>query len=142
MKLVQCFHIQMVVVPFLRINPSAVVFSAIYIYFPPKKSGENIRSASALTSVGKPPCFYTFYLVYKWHCRIKLFLRHLPNCPCSNFSRYVEEKTNDYENFEKGMIYIKTKDSREKGGGGNEIHVQCACGRGVLHTTLYGKVCQ
>jgi hypothetical protein len=28
--------------------------------------------------------------VYIWHCRIKLFLRHLPNCPCSNFSLYVD----------------------------------------------------
>jgi hypothetical protein len=36
-----------------------------------------------------PAFFYTFYLVYIWHCRIKLFLRHLPNCPCSNFSRYA-----------------------------------------------------
>jgi hypothetical protein len=45
-----------------------------------------IFRAISLTSVGKPPCFfYTFYLVYIWHCRIKLFLRHLPNCPCSNF---------------------------------------------------------
>jgi hypothetical protein len=35
-----------------------------------------------------------------------------------------EEKTNDYENFEKGMIYmkiLKKGGSREKGGGGNEI---------------------
>jgi hypothetical protein len=39
---------------------------------------------------GNPRVFYTFYLVYIWHCRIKLFLRHLPNCPCSNFSRYVD----------------------------------------------------
>jgi hypothetical protein len=31
-KLFQCFHIQMVVVPFLRNNSSAVVFSAIYIF--------------------------------------------------------------------------------------------------------------
>ena len=43
-----------------------------------------------------------------------------------------EEKTNDYENFEKGMIYMKILkkgggDSREKGGGGNEIHAPCAC---------------
>jgi hypothetical protein len=45
----------------------------------------------SLTLVGKPQCFfYTFYLVYIWHCRIKLFLRHLPNCPCSNFSLYVD----------------------------------------------------
>ena len=50
-----------------------------------------IFRAISLTSVGKPSCFfYTFYLVYIWHCRIKLFLRHLPNCPCSNFSRYVD----------------------------------------------------
>jgi hypothetical protein len=43
-----------------------------------------------------------------------------------------EEKTNDYENFEKGMIYMKIwkkGDSREKGGGGNEIHAPNACGR-------------
>jgi hypothetical protein len=39
---------------------------------------------------GNPSVFYTFYLVYIWHCRIKLFLRHLPNCPCSNFSLYVD----------------------------------------------------
>ena len=37
-----------------------------------------------------PVFFYTFYLVYIWHCRIKLFLRYLPNYPCSNFSRYVD----------------------------------------------------
>jgi hypothetical protein len=37
-----------------------------------------------------PMFFYTFYLVYIWQCRIKLFIRHLPNCPCSNFSRYVD----------------------------------------------------
>jgi hypothetical protein len=50
-----------------------------------------IFRAISLTSVGKPPCFfYTFYLVYIWHYRIKLFLRHLPNCSCSNFSRYVD----------------------------------------------------
>jgi hypothetical protein len=35
-----------------------------------------------------------------------------------------EEKTNDYENFEKGMIYMKIL---KKGGGGNEIHAPCAC---------------
>jgi hypothetical protein len=44
-----------------------------------------------------------------------------------------EEKTNDYENFEKGMIYMKILkkgggDSREKGEGGNEIYAPCACG--------------
>jgi hypothetical protein len=42
-----------------------------------------------------------------------------------------EEKTNDYENFEKGMIYMKILKNRggcrEKGGGGNEIHAPCAC---------------
>jgi hypothetical protein len=42
-----------------------------------------------------------------------------------------EEKTNDYENFEKGMIYMKILKkgggSREKGGGGSEIHAPCAC---------------
>jgi hypothetical protein len=42
-----------------------------------------------------------------------------------------EEKTNDYENFVKGMIYMKILEkrggSREKGGGGNEIHASCAC---------------
>ena len=51
-----------------------------------------IFGAISLTSVGKSQWFffYTFYLVYIWHCRIKLSLRHLPNCPCSNFSRYVD----------------------------------------------------
>ena len=49
-----------------------------------------IFRAISLTSVGKSPCFLHFYLVYIWHCRIKLFLRHLPNCPCSNFSLYVD----------------------------------------------------
>jgi len=42
-----------------------------------------------------------------------------------------EEKTNDYENFEKEMIYMKILKkgggSREKWGGGNEIHASCAC---------------
>ena len=42
------------------------------------------------TRLGNTSVFYTFYLVYIWHCRIKLFLRHLTNCPCSNFSRYVD----------------------------------------------------
>jgi hypothetical protein len=49
-----------------------------------------------------------------------------------------EEKTNDYENFEKGMIYMKILKkrgggSRENGGGGNEIHAPCTCvyGRGI-----------
>jgi hypothetical protein len=32
------------------------------------------------------------------------------------------------KNFEKGMIYMKIKGgSREKRGGGNEIHAPCAC---------------
>ena len=48
-----------------------------------------------------------------------------------------EEKTNDYENFEKGMIYMKILkkrgDSREKGGGGNEIHAPCACVNMYMH---------
>ena len=45
----------------------------------------------------------------------------------------MNKKTNDYENFEKGMIYMKIlkkgggAGSREKGGGGNEIHAPCAC---------------
>jgi hypothetical protein len=37
---------------------------------------------------------------------------------------------NDYQNFKKGMInmnIVKKGGSREKGGGGNEIHAQCAC---------------
>jgi hypothetical protein len=41
-----------------------------------------------------------------------------------------EEKTNDYEHFEKGMIYMKILKKGgvvEKGGGGNEIHAPCAC---------------
>ena len=38
-------------------------------------------------------------------------------------------KTNDYETFEKGMIMKiwKKGGSREKGGGGNEIHAPCVC---------------
>jgi hypothetical protein len=43
-------------------------------------------------------------------------------------------KTNDYENFEKGIDYDnfdKTGGSREKGGGGNEIHAPCACGQTI-----------
>jgi hypothetical protein len=38
-----------------------------------------------------------------------------------------EEKMNDYENFEKGMIYMKILKKRG-GGEGNEIHALCACG--------------
>ena len=44
----------------------------------------------------------------------------------------MKKKPNDYENFEKGMIYmkiLKKGGSREKGGGGNEIHAPCACDR-------------
>jgi hypothetical protein len=44
-----------------------------------------------------------------------------------------EEKKNDYENFEKGMIYMKILKKGE--GGGNEIHAPCACGS----TTWYFK---
>jgi hypothetical protein len=33
-KLFQCFHIQMVVVPFLRNNPSAVMFFQRFIFLP------------------------------------------------------------------------------------------------------------
>jgi hypothetical protein len=45
-----------------------------------------------------------------------------------------EEKTNDYENFEKGMNYMKILKKggvveKRGGGGGNEIHAPCACGR-------------
>ena len=38
-------------------------------------------------------------------------------------------KRNDYENFEKGMIlkFLKKGGSREKGGGGNEIHAPLVC---------------
>jgi hypothetical protein len=57
-----------------------------------------------------PVFFYTFYLVYIWPCRIKLFLRHLPNIIHDVWRLLIlsnEEKTNDYENFEKGMIYMK-----------------------------------
>jgi uncharacterized membrane protein len=43
-----------------------------------------------------------------------------------------EEKTNDYENFEKGMIYMnilkKEGVVEKRGGEGNEIHAPCACG--------------
>jgi hypothetical protein len=68
------------------------------LYFPPKHYGKNIRSASGFFIAGNPfvpwlgnsSVFHTFYLFYIWHCRIKLFLRHLPNCPCSNFSLYVD----------------------------------------------------
>ena len=44
----------------------------------------------------------------------------------------MKKKMNDYENIEKGMIYmkiLKKRGSREKGGGGNEIHAPCACGK-------------
>ena len=40
------------------------------------------------------------------------------------------KKTYDYENLEKGMInmkILKKGGSREKEGGGNEIHAPCAC---------------
>jgi len=51
-----------------------------------------------------------------------------------------EEKTNEHENFEKGMIYmkiLKKGDSREKGGGGNEIHAPCACANIVLQKYIF-----
>jgi hypothetical protein len=55
-----------------------------------------------------------------------------------------EEKTNDYENFEKGMIYMKILKkrggSREKGGGGNEIHAPCACGNHYPVRYKRGKI--
>jgi hypothetical protein len=43
-----------------------------------------------------------------------------------------EEKKKDYENFEKGMIYMKILKKKgrvveKRRGGGNEIHVPCAC---------------
>ena len=52
-NVVQCFHIQMVGVPFLRNNPSAVMFFQ-RLYFPPKHSGKNIRSASGFFIAGNP----------------------------------------------------------------------------------------
>ena len=54
----------------------------------------------------------------------------------------MNKKTNDYENFEKGMIYMKIlkkgggAGSREKGGGGNEIHAPCVCGCWNIKTVL------
>jgi hypothetical protein len=54
-------------------------------YQPKKSEGSRVPDYSrSCTSVSN------FYLVYIWHYRIKLFLRHLPNCPCSNFSLYVD----------------------------------------------------
>ena len=48
---------------------------------------------------------------------------------------------NDYKFFEKGMIYMKILKkeggSREKGGGGNEIHAPCACGFHLCEWTLH-----
>jgi hypothetical protein len=52
-----------------------------------------------------------------------------------------EEKTNDYEHFEKGMIYMKILKKGgvvEKRGGGNEIHAPCAC---VLNLYLSIEYC-
>jgi hypothetical protein len=46
------FHIQMVV-PFLRNNPSAVMFFQRFI-FPAKHSGKNIRNASGFFIAGNP----------------------------------------------------------------------------------------
>jgi arginine utilization protein RocB len=53
---VQCFHIQMVVVPFSRNNPSAVMFFQ-RLYFPPKHYGKNIRSAMNNTCILCPHFF-------------------------------------------------------------------------------------
>jgi hypothetical protein len=50
-----------------------------------------------------------------------------------------EEKTNDYEHFEKGMIYMKILKKgggvveKRGGGGGNEIHAPCACDLRLLN---------
>jgi hypothetical protein len=56
-----------------------------------------IFRAISLTSVGNPPVFFLQFLPclnmalsYFVITLIKLFLMHLPNCPCSNFSRYVD----------------------------------------------------
>jgi hypothetical protein len=46
-----------------------------------------------------------------------------------------EEKTNDYENFEKGMIYMKIL--KKGGGGGNEIHAPCACAEDHTNMSYY-----
>ena len=45
-------------------------------------------------------------------------------------------KTNDYENFEKGMIYMKIL--KKRGGGGNEIHAPCACEQLIQAYHRYG----
>jgi hypothetical protein len=51
-------------------------------------------------------------------------------------------KTNDYENFKKGMIYmkiLKKGGSREKGGGGNEIHVPVSKSCQIIENILKYK---
>ena len=56
-----------------------------------------------------------------------------------------EEKTNDYENFEKGMIYMKfwkKGGSREKGGGGNEIHAPMRLCNRLYQNLSYTKFCR
>jgi hypothetical protein len=49
-----------------------------------------IFRAISLTSVGKPPCFLHFLSCLHMAMSYQMFLRHLPNCPCSNFSWYVD----------------------------------------------------
>ena len=54
---------------------------------------------------------------------------------CMTSTDIVKWRKNEWLwNFEKGMIYMKIlkkggRGSREKGGGGNEIHAPCACVR-------------
>ena len=36
------------------------------------------------------PLFFTLFTLYTYGTVVSNFLRHLPNCPCSNFSRYVD----------------------------------------------------
>ena len=36
------------------------------------------------------PVFFTLFTLYTYGTVVSNFLRHLPNCPCSNFSRYVD----------------------------------------------------
>jgi hypothetical protein len=51
---------------------------------------------------------FIMYDVYIWHCRIKLFLRHLPNCPCSNFSLRRSFSRNLAENSEAASFLGQT----------------------------------
>jgi hypothetical protein len=102
-KQVMATQSKLVCLKLVFVHFSSVIygFTRLHMWFL-KYSGKNIRSASGFFIagnpfikipapwLGNPSVFYTFYLVYIWHCRIKLFLRHLPNCPCSNFSLYVD----------------------------------------------------